>query len=282
MKATSTRRRITDRVMFALMGLAIVLAVVPLGSILVEVVVKGVGAIHGLSFFTQSPPGDATSAGGGLANAIVGTLMMVTIASAVFIPIGILGGVYLVEFGRGTILARAVRFFSEVMTGLPSIVFGIFAYAAIVKVMGRFSALAGAAAIGLIMWPLVVRVSEEILSRVPSPVKEASLALGIPKWRTVLRVVLPTAAAGLTTGSMLAIARAAGETAPLLFTVLGSQFMSFRVDQPISALPIAIYNGATSAYAAQVQRAWAGALTLITIVLVLTLVARFVAARRSV
>jgi len=206
----------------------------------------------------------------------------VTIASAVFIPLGILGGVYLVEFGRGTILARAVRFFSEVMTGLPSIVFGIFAYAAIVKVMGRFSALAGAAAIGLIMWPLVVRVSEEILSRVPSPVKEASLALGIPKWRTVLRVVLPTAAAGLTTGSMLAIARAAGETAPLLFTVLGSQFMSFRVDQPISALPIAIYNGATSAYAAQVQRAWAGALTLITIVLVLTLVARFVAARRSV
>ena len=241
--------------MLVLMAFAVVVAVVPLGSIIYAVVSHGIRAIHGLGFFTQPPPGDATSPAGGLGNAIGGTLIMVTLSSAVFIPLGILGAVYLVEFGPGTLLARAVRFFAEVMTGIPSIIFGIFVYTVIVSYMGHFSALAGSAAIGLIMWPIVVRTSEEMLGRVQPSVREAS---------------------------MLAVARAAGETAPLLFTALGNQYLSFRLDQPISALPIEIYNGATSAYAAQQERAWAGALTLIGIVLALTLVARFVASRRSV
>ena len=282
MKGLSARRKATNRVMLALMALAVLLALVPLASILVEVVIKGVGAIHGLAFFTQPPPGDATATGGGLANAIIGTLIMVAMAAVVFIPLGILGAVYLSEFASNNRLSRAVRFFSEVMTGVPSIMVGVFAYGILVVYMHHFSALAGAFALGLIMWPIVLRTSEEMLGRVPTSVREASLALGTPKWRTVLKVVLPSAAAGLTTGSMLAVARAAGETAPLLFTALGREFISFKITQPMSALPLEIFNGAQSPYPQQIQRAWAAALTLIALVLALTLVARFVTARRSV
>jgi phosphate transport system permease protein len=282
MKGVSTRRKATNRAMLAFLALAVLLALVPLASILVEVILKGIGAIHGMSFFTQAPPGDANATGGGLANAIIGTLIMVALAALVFIPLGILGAVYLTEFA-GSRLSRAVRFFAEVMTGVPSVMVGIFAYSMLVVLLiHHFSALAGSFALGLIMWPIVLRTSEEMLSRVPTSVREASLALGTPKWRTVLKVVLPSAAAGLTTGSMLAVARAAGETAPLLFTALGSQYISFKLTQPMSALPLEIFGGATSPYAPQIQRAWAGALTLIALVLVLTLVARFVAAKRSV
>ena len=168
------------------------------------------------------------------------------------------------------------------MTGITSIMVGVFAYGILVVYMHHFSALAGAFALGLIMWPIVLRTSEEMLGRVPTSVREASLALGTPKWRTVLKVVLPSAAAGLTTGSMLAVARAAGETAPLLFTALGREFISFKITQPMSALPLEIFSGAQSPYPEQIQRAWAAALTLIALVLALTLVARFVTARRSV
>lgn len=283
MKGLSARRKATNRLMLAFMGLAVLLALVPLGSILVEVVIKGAGAIHGLSFFTQPPPGDATATGGGLANAIIGTLIMVAMATVVFVPLGILGAVYLSEFASNNRLARAVRFFSEVMTGIPSIMVGVFAYSILVILfIHHFSALAGAFALGLIMWPIVLRTAEEMLGRVPASVREASLALGTPKWRTVLKVVLPSAAAGLTTGSMLAIARAAGETAPLLFTALGKEYISFKITQPMSALPLEIFSGAQSPYPEQIQRAWAAALTLIALVLALTLVARFVTARRSV
>lgn len=282
MKGVSARRKATSRLMLAFMALAVLLALVPLASILVEVAIKGVGAIKGLSFFTQPPPGDATASGGGIANAIAGTLIMVGMAALVFVPLGILGAVYLSEFASNNRLSRAVRFFSEVMTGVPSIMVGVFAYGLIVVYMHHFSALAGAFALGLIMWPIVLRTSEEMLRRVPTSVREASLALGTPKWRTVLKVVLPSAAAGLTTGSMLAIARAAGETAPLFFTALGSEFISFKITQPMSALPLEIYSGATSPYPEQIQRAWAAALTLIALVLALTLVARFVTARKGV
>lgn len=282
MKGLSARRKATNRLMLALMALAVLLALVPLVSILAEVAIKGAGAIHGLSFFTQPPPGDATATGGGLANAVIGTLIMVAMATVVFVPVGILGAVYLSEFASNNRLARAVRFFSEVMTGIPSIMVGVFAYGILVVYMHHFSAIAGAFALGLIMWPIVLRTSEEMLGRVPTSVREASLALGTPKWRTVLKVVLPSAAAGLTTGSMLAVARAAGETAPLLFTALGSEYISFKITQPMSALPLEIFSGATSPYAEQVQRAWAAALTLIALVLALTLVARFVTARRSI
>src|SRR5205823_3352249 len=166
-KGLSARRKATNRVMLALMALAVLLALVPLASILVEVVIKGVGAIHGLSFFTQPPPGDATATGGGLANAIIGTLIMVAMAAVVFIPLGILGAVYLSEFASNNRLSRAVRFFSEVMTGIPSIMVGVFAYGILVVYMHHFSALAGAFALGLIMWPIVLRTSEEMLGRVP-------------------------------------------------------------------------------------------------------------------
>lgn len=277
----SARRRLRDRMMLGLLGLAVLLALAPLVSILIEVVIKGAGAIHGLGFFTQSPPGIATDTGGGLGNAIAGTLLMVGVASAIFIPLGILGGIYLSEFGAGNRTSRAVRFFSEVMTGVPSIVYGIFAYSIVVVAMGHFSGLAGAFAIGMIMWPIVVRVSEEMLGRVPGSLREASMALGVPRWRTVTGVVLPNAVAGLTTGSMLAVARAAGETAPLLLTALGSQFMNWHLTQPMTSLPVEIYNGATSAFAAQIARAWAGALTLIVLVLVLTIAARLVTRRSA-
>jgi phosphate transport system permease protein len=273
-----------NRAMLAFMGLAVLLALVPLVAILVEVALKGIGAIHGLSFFTQPPPGDATVSGGGLANAIVGTLVMVAIASVIFIPLGIVGAIYLAEFAAGNRLSRAVRFFAEVMTGIPSIMIGVFAYSIlVVLVFHHFSALAGAFALGLIMWPIVLRTSEEMLGRVPTSVREASMALGTPKWRTVVKVVLPSASAGLTTGCMLALARAAGETAPLLFTASASQFITFKITSgPMSSLPVEIYNGAQSPYPEQIQRAWGGALTLIALVLALTLVARYVTARRSV
>lgn len=282
MQATSARRRIKDKVMLGLMALAILIAIIPLGSILVEVVVKGLKGIHGLSFFTQSPPGNPLERGGGVYNGIIGTLEMVGLASLIFIPLGILAGVYLVEFGAGTVLARLVRFFAEVMTGIPSIILGIFVYAILVIRTGHFTALAGALALGMIMWPIVIRTSEEMLGRVPVNVREASMALGTPKWKTVLRVVLPSAAGGLVTGCMLGVARAAGETAPLLFTALGNQFVSYSLNQPIAALPLTIYNGALSAYPAEIERAWAGALTLIAIVLIFTLVARLITSQRSV
>ncbi|MGH2717747.1 MAG: phosphate ABC transporter permease PstA [Actinomycetota bacterium] len=282
MQAISARRRVKDRMMLGLMGLAIVVAIVPLGSILVEVIAKGVGAIHSFSFFTQPAPGNPLATGGGVYNGIIGTLEMVAVGGAIFIPLGILAGVYLVEFGAGSRLARAVRFFAEVMTGVPSIIFGIFIYSILVVRAGHFTALAGSLALGIIMWPIVIRTSEEMLSRVPVNVREASIALGIPKWKTVLRVVLPTAAGGLVTGCMLGVARAAGETAPLLFTALGNQFTSYSLNSPISSLSLIIYNGALSAYAAQIQRAWGAALTLIAIVLILTLAARFLTSHRSV
>lgn len=282
MNTVPRARRLKNQFMMGMLGVAVLAAAVPLVAILFEVVAKGIGAIHGLSFFTQPPPGNALSTQGGLANAIVGTLLMVVVASVIVIPLGIIGGAYLVEFGRGTRLARAVRFFAEVMTGIPSIMFGVFAYGLVVVTTHHFSALAGSLALGLIMWPIVLRTSEEMLTQVPPGLREASMALGIPKWKTVFKVVLPNAAAGLTTGSMLAVARASGETAPLLFTSFANSFISFKINEPISALPIEIYNGAKSAFIAQSDRAWAGALTLITLILVLTLVARFVSARRSV
>ncbi|HEU5004092.1 MAG TPA: phosphate ABC transporter permease PstA [Actinomycetota bacterium] len=282
MQTASTRRKVVDKAMLVAMVAALVLSAVPLVSILIEVIIKGLHAIHGVSFFTQPPPGDPTSTAGGVGNAIIGTVLMVLLASVVFIPLGILGAVYLAEFAPGTRLARLVRFFAEVMTGIPSILFGVFAYGLVVVYVHHYSGLAGALALGMIMWPIVLRTTEEMLLRVPSGIREASLALGTPKWKTVLKVVLPSAGAGITTGAMLAVSRAAGETAPLLFTALDWQFMSFKITQPISSLPVAIFSGATSAYDPQVARAWGAALTLLAFVLILTLAARFVTARRSV
>ncbi|MGH2704635.1 MAG: phosphate ABC transporter permease PstA [Actinomycetota bacterium] len=280
MKRASLRRRLVDLSMRGLLGVAVAVAIAPLVWILFDVARRGISAVKGLEFLTKGPPGDPSAVGGGVANGIIGTFLMVGIATAIAVPVGILGAVYLVEFSLGGRLASGVRFFADVMTGLPSIVFGIFVYSVIVIATGSFSALSGALALALIMWPIVLRTSEEMLRLVPREVREGALALGVPRWRAVLRVILPSAAAGITTGSLLALARAAGETAPLLFTALGNQFIAFRLDHPMSALSLEIFRQATTAYDAANARAWAAAATLIGIVLVASVAARTLAARR--
>ena len=277
----SSRRRRVDRGVTALSVFAVLLALTPLIWILIDVTKTGIGAIHGLAFFTQGPPGDPSSTAGGIANGILGTLIMLGVAIVMAVPVGVLGAIYLVEFAPASRFSAAVRFFADVMSGVPSIVFGIFVYSAVVLVMHHFSALAGAVALALIMWPIVLRTSEEILRLVPNEIREASYALGVPQWRTVWKVVLPSAASGLVTGTMLAVARVAGETAPLLFTALGNQFVTTNINAPMSALPLEIFRGATSAFAASIQRAWAAALTLLVLVLLLSLGGRWLAARRE-
>jgi len=220
-------------------------------------------------------PGPVGETGGGMANAIVGTLILIGIACAIGLPIGIGAGIYLSD-KRSMPLAQSVRFLSDVLNGLPSIVMGIFAWTLLVKPVGHFSALAGGAALGAMMIPLVTRTTEEMLKVVPISLREAALALGYPRWRTSLSVVVRTALAGIATGALVAVARIAGETAPLLFTALGNQFWSTGLREPIAALPLQIFAYAISAYDEWHAQAWAGALVLISIVLVISLAARLV------
>ncbi|GAC1415223.1 MAG: phosphate ABC transporter permease PstA [Actinomycetota bacterium] len=276
----SGRRRGTDRIMRGLLLLAIIIALTPLIWILFDVVKMGFHALSG-AFFTQGPPGNASVRGGGVLNGIIGTLIMVGLAALAAVPLGVLGAIWLVEFGGRAKRASFVRFFADVMTGIPSIVFGIFVYTLIVLATHHFSALAGSVALALIMWPVVLRTSEEMLRLVPNELREAAYALGTPTWRTVLKVVLPSAAGGLVTGIMLALARAAGETAPLLFTALNNQFVSLAVNKPMASLPTEIFRNAAQPYSVAVERAWASALTLILLVLVLSLGARAIVARRG-
>jgi phosphate transport system permease protein len=223
-------------------------------------------------FFTKLPK-PVGEPGGGMANAIVGTLILIGLASVVGLPIGVLGGIYLSEFGDNR-LGRLVRFFTDVLAGVPSIVIGIFAYTLIVLPMQRFLALAGGFALGVIMIPTVLRTTEELIRLVPTSIREAALALGVPRWKLVLRVVLPTARAGIVTGVMVSIARIAGETAPLLFTAFGNRFWSTRVDQPIAARPLQIFAYAISPFDDWHRQAWAGALVLIIMVFVVSLAVR--------
>ena len=214
-----------------------------------------------------------------MANAIVGTLLLIGIASIVGLPVGIGAGLYLAE-RRGTGLATAVRFLADVLNGLPSIVMGIFAWEFLVRPFGHFSALAGGAAIGAMMIPLVTRTTEEMVRTVPQSLREAALALGYPRWRTSLQIVLRTALGGIVTGILVAVARVAGETAPLLFTALGNQFWSTKLTQPIAALPLQIFAYAISPYDEWHAQAWAGAVVLISLVLVISLIARIVTRAR--
>lgn len=275
--STRRTRHVISGGMIGLTYLAAVLATLPLLLILFHLLRQGAASLS-LAFFTNMPK-PVGEAGGGMANAIVGTLTLIGIACLIGLPIGIGAGIYLAE-KRITPVAHAVRFLSDVLNGLPSIVMGIFAWEFLVRPAGHFSALAGGAALGAMMIPLVTRTTEEMLRVVPVSLREAALALGYPRWRTSISVVLRTALAGIATGALVAVARVAGETAPLLFTAFGNQFWSTSLREPIAALPLQIFTYAISPYDEWHAQAWAGALVLISIVLVISLAARFVTRSR--
>ena len=274
---TLRARHLVSGGMIGLTFLAAVLATLPLLLILWHLLKKGATSLS-LEFFTNMPK-PVGEAGGGMANAIVGTLTLIGIACVIGLPIGIGAGIYLAE-KRITPIAHSVRFLADVLNGLPSIVMGIFAWEFLVRPAGHFSALAGGAALGAMMIPLVTRTSEEMLRVVPVSLREAALALGYPRWRTSISIVLRTALAGIATGALVAVARIAGETAPLLFTAFGNQFWSTSLREPIAALPLQIFTYAISPYDEWHAQAWAGALVLISIVLVISLAARFVTRSR--
>ena len=263
--------------MIGLMYAAAVLAILPLILIVIHLLRLGGSAVN-WAFFTQMPrpPGEH---GGGMANGIVGTLILLGISSAVGLPIGIGAGLYLAE-KRATSLATTVRFLADVLNGLPSIVMGIFAWELLVKPVNHFSALAGGAALGAMMVPMVTRTTEEMVRLVPISLREAALALGYSRWRTSLSIILRTALGGIVTGALVAMARIAGETAPLLFTALGNAFWSTSLKAPIAALPLQIFTYAITPYDDWVAQAWAGALVLVAIVFVISLAARIVTRRR--
>lgn len=265
-------RHTKSGVMLGLTYVAAAIATLPLLLILVHLLREGAKYVRP-SFFTEmpSPIGEP---GGGMANGIVGTLILISIASVIGLPVGIGAGLYLAE-RRGNVLASTVRFLSDVLNGLPSIVMGIFAWEFLVRPVGHFSALAGGMALGAMMIPLVTRTTEEMIRLVPVSLREAALALGYTRWRTSLTIILRTALPGIVTGALVAIARIAGETAPLLFTALGNQFWSTSVREPIAALPLQIFTYAISPYDTAHGQAWAGALVLIVVVLVISLIARF-------
>ena len=269
---TVGRRKVVNWMMTALLSLAALIATVPLVVIFFHLLKEGASAVE-WHFFTNLPQ-PAGEEGGGMANAIAGTGILIGIASVIGLPIGIGAGLFLAERG-GTRLATLVRFLSDVLNGLPSIVMGIFAWQVIVRPMGRFSAVAGGIALGAMMIPMVTRTTEEMVRLVPVSLREAALALGYARWRTSLSIVLRTATAGIVTGALVAIARIAGETAPLLFTALGNQFWSLQIDEPIAALPLQIFTYAVSPYDDWHAQAWAGALVLITLVLLISVAARY-------
>ena len=266
------RRRLVNGIMLGVLALAAVITVMPLLFILFHLLAKGATSLD-LAFFTHMPK-PVGEAGGGMANAIVGTLIVIGLAMAFGLPVGVGAGLYLAE-RRGTWLANSVRFLSDVLNGLPSIVMGIFAWQFLVRPVGHFSALSGGAALGAMMIPMIARTTEEMVRTVPTSLREAALALGYARWRTGLTVVLRTASAGIVTGVLVSLARAAGETAPLLFTAFGNQFWSTSITQPIAALPLQIFNYAISPYDDWHRLAWAGALVLISLILVISVVARF-------
>ncbi len=272
-----TLRRAVSNAMVGLMVLAVVVALLPLVFILLDLVVKGAGSLS-IDFFTRMPA-PAGESGGGVAHAIVGTLIIVGTASLIGLPIGIAAGIYCAEY-QGSKLTWISRFVADVLNGTPSIVVGVFAWAWIVATQKHFSALAGSAALAILMIPMVMRTTEEMIKLVPNSLREAALALGYPRWRTSLTVVVRTTLPGIVTGSLLAVARVAGETAPLLFTALGSQYMSYDLDQPMAALPLTVFTYATGPYEEWHRYAWAAALVLILVVFVLSLGARLAIGRR--
>jgi phosphate transport system permease protein len=270
-------RKGTDILMRFLCLLATLIALVPLVSVLYYVTVRGIGGIN-LDFFT-SLPAPVGETGGGMANAIVGTLQLVGLACLFGIPLGVMAGVYLAEFGERR-FGSAVRFCADVMTGIPSITVGIFVYTLVVATTKQFSAWAGGMALAILMIPPVTRTTEELLKLVPETLREAALGLGVPKWRVTLRVMLRTALPGVVVGIMLAVARVAGETAPLLFTAFNNQFWPTSLNEPTPSLPVQIFTYAISPYEEWHRQAWAAALVLVLMVLILNVSARLLVRHR--
>lgn len=251
--------------------LASATVILPLALIVWHLLVKGLPALN-LDFFLHMPK-PVGEPGGGMANAIVGTIVLVGLGAAFAVPVGVGAGVWLAEYGRGR-LAALVRYTADVLAGVPSIVVGVVAYGLVVVPMGHFSALAGGVALGILMLPTIVRSTEEVVLLVPRSYREASLALGAPQWRTIQQVVIPAASGGIVTATLLALARAAGETAPLLFTALGNRFWSLRLDQPMASLPVFIFDYARAPYEDWNRQAWTGALVLLMLVTLLSAILR--------
>jgi phosphate transport system permease protein len=270
-------RRGISNFMVGLMIGSVVVALIPLFFILLNLILKGAGSLS-LDFFTRTPA-PAGESGGGVVHALVGTLLIVGTAGLIGLPIGIGAGVYCAEFPTSR-LTWVTRFVADVLNGTPSIVVGVFAWAWIVATQKHFSGLAGSVALSLLMIPMVLRTTEEMIKLVPNSLREAALALGYPRWRTSLTVVIRTTLPGIVTGALLAIARIAGETAPLLFTALGSQYLSFELNEPMAALPLTVFTYATGPYEEWHRYAWAAALVLILVVFLLSLGARIAIGRR--
>jgi phosphate transport system permease protein len=271
------KRKIIDKIMSFLTAACVIIAIIPLLSILYTVIINGLSALN-LDFLTQLPK-PVGEAGGGLANAIQGTFIVVGIACLIGLPIGILSGVYLSEYGENR-FGRMVSFVADVLTGTPSIVAGMFGYTFIVLYFGSFSAVAGGVALSVLMIPIVARTTEESLRLVPGTIREASLALGIPRWKTICNIVLSTARSGIITGALLSIARISGETAALLFTSFGNMFWASGIDKPISTLPVQIYTYAITPFPDWHAKAWGGALILIILILILNIGVRFITRRK--
>jgi phosphate transport system permease protein len=274
--SNATRRKIVSRIAEVLCGLAVLLALIPLGMILYYVLKEGIGAMN-WAFFTQMPK-PVGEPGGGMGNAIVGTLILVGLAALFAVPIGCMAGIYLSEYPEGK-LTNAVRFSADVLNGVPSIVIGIFAYGLVVLPVKRFSAIAGGVALGLLMLPIIVRTTEELLLLVPGGLREGALALGATRRRAVFTVILPAALPGIITGVLVALARVAGETAPLLFTAFNNRFFSTNVAQPIASLTVQVFTYAISPYEDWHRQAWAGAFLLVMIILSLSVIARLAVRR---
>lgn len=270
------RRRITNGIALGLSMAAAAIGIFFLGAILWTLLYNGLGAID-LEFFTVSTPPPGSD--GGMANAIFGSLIMTGVATAVGVPVGILAGTYMAEYGRGTALVSVIRFVNDILLSAPSIVIGLFVYQVVVLRMGHFSAWAGAAALAIIVVPVVVRTAEDMLLLVPAALREAAAALGAPKWKVVVQVTYRAARQGILTGALLAVARVSGETAPLLFTALNNQFWSADLNAPMANLPIAIFQFAMSPYKDWQRLAWGGALLITVAILCLNIGARLLASR---
>ena len=270
------RRRVTDHVMTGVAILTVILVLVPLFAIFAYLIYRGVGSIN-WAFLTQTPK-PVGETGGGMANAIVGSGFILALASLLGVPIGVGAGVYVAEYGRNR-FGDAIRFTADVLNGVPSIVIGIVAYSLVVLYQRHFSALAGGVALAIMMIPTITRTTEDMLLLVPQALREAAYGLGIPRWRTTLSITLRTATSGVITGIMLAFARVAGETAPLLFTAFGNQFWNLRANQPTAALPLQIFSYAISPYDEWHKQAWAGALVLIILIVSAVSAVRFAVRR---